>query len=578
MTSYPSTSMRAVACAAWLSLSVSAAVANPAVAAPERESLESLRQTTLALIQALVDKGVLTAEAAQAMRLQAQQQAQQPTPAQPSAGQPAAPGTAAVPVQRVPYIPDSVKAQIRTEVREEVLSQARAERWGMPGIVPPWVSRLQIDGDVRFRHQSDSLDAGNTPASNYVSAVLDQSPAVTRALSYASVSNGFPTETTTEGRDRERLRMRLGVTARVSDEVGVGIRLATGSATDRVSTNQTLGQNFNKYQLMVDRAFIRLTPLAGLNQPYGLDLSFGRIPNPWFSTDMVWSENLNFEGAAVSGRWTNADDTFEPFATVGAFPLRERRAPVQRERWLYGAQVGARFNLSPLSRFKVGLAYYEYQNIEGREEEDWLVSGTDFVAGPSYGQTAYGDALRQKGNTLYEISAAPVGVSDYPVLFGLAHRFKPLVLTASAQFDHFSPFNLLATAEYVRNTAFSQTDFRARAGSRFDGVDAGGRRDGYHVKLAVGHLDVREAGEWQLSLGYKHLGSDAVLDAFTDSDLGLGGTNIKGYILGLNLGLARNTTLGVRYLSASNIDSTINDTNPGQLGVNTLQVELNVRF
>jgi len=36
--------------------------------------------------------------------------------------------------------------------------------------------------------------------------------------------------------------------------------------------------------------------------------------------------------------------------------------------------------------------------------------------------------------------------------------------------------------------------------------------------------------------------------------------------------------LGLRYLSASNIDSTINDTNPGQLGVNTLQVELNVRF
>lgn len=560
MNSIPSSSLRAVACAAFFVLSASTASAN------ERESLESLRQTTLALIQALVDKGVLTAEAADSMRKQA---AQKPVAGAAPAGGVAAP---VAPVQRVPYIPESVKAQIRNEVREEVLTQARAERWGTPGVVPSWVSRLQIDGDIRIRHQADHLDGDNTPASSYVSAVQDQSPAAIRSLGFAQSSGGFATESTTERRARERLRLRLGLTARVTDEVGVGVRLSTGSTADRVSTNQTLGQNFNKYQLLVDRAFVRLTPLEGL------DLSVGRIPNPWFSTDMVWNENLNFEGAALSGRWTDPTDTFEPFATVGAFPLREKSAPVQNDRWLYGAQVGARWSVDSRTKLKFGLAYYEYRNLEGREETDWSTSGTDFIAGPSYGQSAYEASLRQKGNTLYEITAAPVGVSTYPVYFGLAHRFKPLVLTAAAQFDHFSPFNLMATAEYVRNTGFSLSDFRKRAGTRFQGRDLGGRADGYHVKLALGQLDVREWGDWQVSLGYKHVGSDAVLDAFTDSDLGLGGTNVKGYILGLNLGLYKNTSLGIRYLSSSSIDSPINDSTQAKFGANSLQVDLNVRF
>ncbi|MEN9453134.1 MAG: hypothetical protein RLZZ369_2193, partial [Pseudomonadota bacterium] len=65
----------------------------------------------------------------------------------------------------------------------------------------------------------------------------------------------------------------------------------------------------------------------------------------------------------------------------------------------------------------------------------------------------------------------------------------------------------------------------------------------------------------------------------TDSDLGLGGTNVKGFTLGFNYGLYRQTTLGMRYLSGRSIDSPINDFNPdAKYGVSSLQVDLNVRF
>ena len=131
----------------------------------------------------------------------------------------------------------------------------------------------------------------------------------------------------------------------------------------------------------------------------------------------------------------------------------------------------------------------------------------------------------------------------------------------------------------MRNTAFSKHDFLQRAGGLYAGTDPGGDPNGYHLKLGFGHADVREPGDWQATVAYKRLGSDAVLDAFTDSDLGLGGTNVQGFVLGLQYGVYRNTSLNVRYLSSRSIDSPINDFNPdARFGVRTLQVDLNVRF
>jgi hypothetical protein len=72
-----------------------------------------------------------------------------------------------------------------------------------------------------------------------------------------------------------------------------------------------------------------------------------------------------------------------------------------------------------------------------------------------------------------------------------------------------------------------------------------------------------------------------VLDAFTSSDFGLGGTNNKGYIVGANVGVARNTWLNARWMSSDQIDSAT----PAQpsaakskFSVDLLQIDLNTRF
>lgn len=551
------------------------------VRASERESLETLRQTTLGLINALVEAGALSRAKADTLIREAQAKASAAGAADMA---PSRPTTAdGKPVIRVPYVPESMRVQIRNEVKEEILEQARAERWGVPNLSSAWTDRIKIEGDLRMRYQQDNPGSGNTSALAYLQAEDQNNNGLSRAPDFAVFEvrpNGslIPAANTQDSSGRERLRLRLGVAAKVTDEVGVGLRLATGNALDRVSTNQTLGQNFNKYQLFVDRAFVRVDPAEWVT------VQAGRIPNPWFSTEMAWSENLNFEGVATTFRYSNEKADFSPFLTLGYFPIRSETAGRSGSRHLVGAQMGASWELDGLTRFRFGAALYNYSNLEGRTDTDY-VEGLNTsnqpvpLVGPTYGQYEYPVGLRQRGNTVFETSPIANYDNITPV-WGLAYKFRPLVLTASAAFSHFSPFNVMLTAEYANNLAFSESDFRKRAtDSALRNVKPGGQREGYQFKLAVGDFDVRDYQDWQVQFSYRHVGSDAVLDAFTDSDLGLGGTNIRGYTLGFNYGLYRNTTFGIRYLAAENIDSTLNASFPNaRYQVNSLQVDFNVRF
>ena len=94
---------------------------------------------------------------------------------------------------------------------------------------------------------------------------------------------------------------------------------------------------------------------------------------------------------------------------------------------------------------------------------------------------------------------------------------------------------------------------------------------GYLARLTVGYPQIHERWQWNTSFAYRHLDSDAVPDAFTDSDFHLGGTDAKGWIVGGKVGLARNTWLQLRYMSSDAIDGP-------PLGIDTLQVDLNGKF
>jgi hypothetical protein len=545
-------------------LAMSCLLTTPALA-DERASLEALRQTTVNLIDALVEQGVFTREKANAMIKAAEAKAaatvKETTKA--DAGR-----------VRVQYVPEFVKNEIREQLKQEVLAQARTERWAEPNAIPKWLDTIKIEGDLRLRYQTDKFGKDNATANDFATAAgtIFGPPAFstdqTRAADLAAVNgNLVPTANTREHRERTRLRARLGILANISEQWGAGIRLATGSTTDRVSTNQTLGQDFNKYNLLVDRAFVKYDPAEWLS------ITGGRIPNPWFSTDLVWDEDLNFEGVAATFKPSLDNGAFKPFLTVGAFPLKEENQPASQGRWMQGIQGGAQWDFSSNTRLKFGVAWYGFSNFEGKVEDPGSLDVAFKPNTANYGQYEYSRNLRQKGNTLFITNAlGDTGTTSY---WGLASRFRPLNLTASLDLAHFDPVHLVMTADWVKNTAFDRGEILTRTQGRINLTD--GKNYGYHYKLTLGMPQVREARDWQVSVAYRFLGSDAVVDAFTDSDFGLGGTNMKGYTLGLQYGIDRNASLGLRWISADSIDSfTMNPAH--RYSVDVMQADVNVRF
>ena len=153
-------------------------------------------------------------------------------------------------------------------------------------------------------------------------------------------------------------------------------------------------------------------------------------------------------------------------------------------------------------------------------------------------------------------------------LWGLASNFREVNLTASLDLAHFDPVHVVISADFVKNTAFNREKvLRLIPGSPRDPGSIG-----YQTRLTVGMPQMQKAGDWQVFATYRYVQSDAVLDAFTDSDFHLGGTNTKGYIVGGSYGIAKNTWLTARYYSADQIDNFL------PLGIDVLFLDFNARF
>ncbi len=431
---------------------------------------------------------------------------------------------------RVPYIPQAVKDEITETIRQEVLAQARGERWGDPGSLPSWLNRISLAGDFRLRGESDGFPSGNATPAQYNPAGL------------TLISD------TTERNNYMRIQARLDMKAKVSDSTYTDFRISSGTTTNPDSTNQTLGTGFNKSSLVLDRAFVHsdVYPWLAFNG--------GKIPNPWLSTDLVWDADVNFEGAAGQAK-SQLNDAWAGFITVGAFPyqyIQKSDTVYANPKWLYGSQLGMAWAAPDTSNVQFGVALYDFMHVEGITNP---TQGTHF-----YDQTAAQGM--QKGNTLMYVNA----VGD-PVLYGIASKFRELDVTAKMDLASLDPFHVLLAGDFVRNLGYNQQDILQRTGLAAPPPQI----NAYQVTLTVGMPKILRAGDWQANVAYKYLESDAVLDALTDSDFHLGGTNAKGFIVGGSYGLDDNVWTTVRWISTDQISG-------APLAIDTLQIDLNTRF
>jgi hypothetical protein len=555
------------------------------------------------LIRGLIQSGTLAKDVGEALLAQAQteataaqvatqtatQQAQRTAASTTAASALAAGSAGGVRLEagdvRVPYISQTVRDQIRDEVKAQVMAQAKDEGWAAPNETPEWSKRIRVEGDVRVRNESRGYAGNNSNieinwAELNKGAGYDVNPNTNLAL--PSILN-----TREDRRNLFRARARLGVYADLTENTKAGVRLASGSDDSPVSTTQTLGGGLGKKSVWLDQMWISHKPVDWLT------VTAGRFGNPFMSSDLVYSSDLNFDGIAAQFEKKLAfNRDLSLFGTLGLIPLeyssdnapsRSQTKMKSENKWLLGAQMGADWKIDEDNRVRGALAYYNFRNISGQVSQPCaLYAGADGCS-TDWSRPAF----MQKGNTLMllrDISLDPLNPAGtpQPQYVGLASKFR--LIDLNLRWDTaVAGNNLRLDANFVKNTAFDAKDIWNRAGVRgaivnnFGATGGTGQADfksggnAYQVQATYGKPAPTARGDWNVLAGYKRIEPDAMPDGYNDSTFHGGGTNARGYFLGGSYAIDKNMWFTGRWISTKEVYG------PPQ-AIDTLQLEFNARF
>ena len=360
---------------------------------------------------------------------------------------------------------DEIKSEM---AKEEVLVPAplaleeRVDK--LEKAVPSWVKNLKLKGDLRLRNEYIEDDPG-------------------------------------QDNNRQRIRFRVGVEAKVNDQVGLGFGLATGSTQTPTSTNQTLGDTFDSKHIWLDYAYISYEPYDWLN------LIGGKFKSPFFHTDMLWDSDIRFDGFdATLSHKLNPDGAIPTsvFLTGGYFPIEDNNV-ADGDVYLLIGQIGSESELADgYAKLKTGLAYYDFENLKGA-----TAASLDFERSTN----TYRGGILVNG---YKVISPTVKLS-FKDLFGALDV----------------PWGILS--DYAYNFDPSSGNSAWRAG------------------FWLGKSKVKKMGQWKLLSQYSHLERDAFFDAFPDADFNNGGTNGKGWELIFDYGLMDNAIFSIDYYNTESI-------------------------
>jgi hypothetical protein len=354
-----------------------------------------------------------------------------------------------------------VKQNQQNEMMGKEIAKAVEEK--QVGALPDsikWIENVKISGDLRYRHESiDSQADGDWRA----------------------------------GRNRHRIRARLGLDAKVNNDFDVSFGIASGSA-DPVSTNQTLEDGFSSKAIWLDLAYFIWHP----SSKKGLKVYGGKMRNPFFrvgGNQLIWDDDLNPEGIAASYE-IPFGETDKLYINGGGFWVDESSGGVDTSLW--GLQTYLKHTFEDKNYLTGGVSYYDYGNIRGHGDlqNTWASTSHSFF-----------------GNT----SSNGEFASDYDIIeafgeYGFTIADKPTALYGS----------------YVKNVeASTSEDTGWLIGCRFN--------------------KTKDTGTWELLYNYRDLEADAVLGAFSDSDFIGGGTGGKGHYFGFKYQLAKNLQAGLGY-------------------------------
>ena len=322
---------------------------------------------------------------------------------------------------------------------------------------PEWVKNLKISGDFLYRNE------------------------------------WIDDDTKSFERNRHRIRARVGVYGKASEEFGYGFRIASGSNESPTSTNQDLGSSFSSKNLWLDLAYFDYHPVS----VDGLNVLGGKIRNPYKrvgNSDLIFDNDVNPEGLAVKYS-RSINDNGEIFASAGGYYVQERATEAETSLW--GFQGGLNLTLDKDSqRYAVlGAGYYDYGNLQGTTLDS---------SGNFFGNTTSGGNFASDFDIIQGFGEYGFSVNSIPVkIFG----------------------------DYVKNIVSSTSKDTA-----------------YLAGFAVGNN--KKAGDLQFVYNYRDVEADSIVGVLAEATFGGGGTDVSGHKLGLEYQLAKNVSLGATYMKA----------------------------
>ncbi len=367
--------------------------------------------------------------------------------------------------------------------------------------LPEWVSRIGVKGDFRYRHEDietnkDSL--GATPVA-------------------------------TQDRERERIRARLAITAKVTDTITVGTRLVTSEANqDPRSPNVTLSGYNVKKTVGFDQAYVEWAPIADFR------LTGGKMVYPYSrpALSSFYDPDINPEGVAA-----NYSHGYL-FANAFYFWLNEvttaqtDRADAKR----VGGQLGIKYPFTANDALTVAAMYTQDGSVQGRLTSTFFAGSTN-------------------GNSTVTIGTGPTATTVLRDEFKIAEAFAEYTHNLST--STFGDLPLSVYGEYAKNTGADDLD-KAYSGG-------------------IGLGKASAPGTWEVSYMYEKLEKNALFGQWIDSDFGGGNTDIKGHALRAGYAPLKNTVLNLTYfINKINIDAPT-AANPRR-NYDRLQVDFNFKF
>ncbi|RYD84531.1 MAG: hypothetical protein EOP84_05265 [Verrucomicrobiaceae bacterium] len=453
---------------------------------------------------------------------------------------------------------DDEAKEIRTEMKKDF-----AETSAGKIKLSDSLTELKLYGDLRLRYQYDNKDVQEDPP-----------------------GTGFDDDRSPSGaqRSRWRFRLRLNADFKLGKTVFGGVELQTAIASD--SANQTFENGFSDYPIFISKAYLGWKPTDWLT------VTGGKVPNPFYTTDLVWDPDINPTGLTehIAFHKLFSTDEKEGDSKGGYSKDGKTVAPAPYERPWELTLIAGQFIFD--------------DNLEGGGRDPGETDNDRTTDSYLFQTQLVGSYKFSKDVKLTVAPGWMVYNAASAIDLENENRFEDIDGVSGAQRNLnilLLPGDLTFKIAGVKTKFFWDVAYnlegRKRVEDIYDVLERNNVRDdpddlqesSFRDRIAwlagVQFGENKKAGDWSLMANYRETGLGSVDPNLNDSDFAQGELNTRGFKLGLAYNLTDFAVLGVTYFQAFDLrddliggqatrGNAIADSNEVQV----FQVDLNVKF